>query len=143
MSVNVEVAGRAAHVRIEVLGYENPAAENVSDANWLTCRVEVCVRGFEGHIDAAFTTQDFAAFWRSLSSAVTDLKGEAMFETDEHALSLDVKFNMTGNVSVTGVIREPDRSRMSLAFSFESDQTYMRRTVDALEEVTHQFPVRA
>jgi hypothetical protein len=142
MCVNVEVAGQAAHVGIEVLGYENPAAENVSDANWLTCRVEVRVRGFEGHVDAAFTTHDFAAFSRSLRSAVTDLKGEATFETDEDALRLDVNFNMTGSVSVTGVLREPDRPRTSLAFSFESDQTFMRRTVDALDKVTHQFPVR-
>ena len=142
MSVNVEIAGQAAHVGIEVLGYENPAAENVSDANWLTCRIEVRVRGFEGHIDAAFTTQDFAAFSRSLRSAVSDMKGEAAFETDEDALRLDVKFNTTGSVSVTGVLREPDRPRTSLAFSFESDQTFMRRTNNALEEVTHQFPER-
>ena len=143
MSVNVEVAGEAAHVRIEVIGYENPAAENLSDANWLTCRVEVRVRGFEGRVDASFTTQEFAAFSRSLRSAVSDLKGEATFETDEDALRLDVKFNTTGKAAVTGTLHEPDRPRTTLTFSFESDQTFMRRTVDALNEVTRQFPVRA
>jgi len=142
MSVKVEVAGQAAHVKIEVVGYENPAAENLSDANWLTCRVEVSVRGFEGHVDAAFTTQDFAAFGRSLRSAVADLKGEAVFETDEDALRLKVEFSSIGTVSITGVLREPDRPRTSLTFSFESDQTYMRRTVGTLDEVDHQFPVR-
>jgi hypothetical protein len=142
MSVEIEIAGQAAYVKIKVSGYENPAAQNPSDANWLTCRVEVRVRGFEGRVDAAFTTQDFAAFGRSLGSAVADLRGGAVFETDEEALRLNVEFNSTGTVSITGSLREPDRPRTSLAFSFESDQTYMRRTVDALDEVNNQFPVR-
>src|SRR5688572_27587595 len=111
MSVDVEIAGQAAHVNIAVVGYENPAAQNPSDANWLTCRVEVRVRGFIGRVDAAFTTQDFAAFGRSLRSAMADLKGEAIFETDEDALRLNVAFSPIGTVSITGVLREPDRTR--------------------------------
>ena len=46
MLVNVEVAGEAAHVMIEVIGCENSGAENLSHTNWLMCRVEVWVRGF-------------------------------------------------------------------------------------------------
>jgi len=142
MSVNVEVAGQAALVRIEVIGYENLAANNPSDANWLTCRVEVRVRGFEGHLNAAFTTQDFAAFSKSLRSAVAALHGWAVFEADEDALQLKVEFNVTGTVTISGSLREPDRPGTYLAFSFESDQTFMSRTVEALDEVSHRFPVR-
>ncbi len=143
MSVNVGVAGESAHVRVEVIGYENPAAENVSDANWLACRVEVRVRGFEGRVDASFTTQDFAAFGATLGSCVADLRGDATFETDEDALRLHVKFSKTGRATVTGTLREPDRLQTSLGFAFECDQTFMRRVVDALNEVTQRFPVRA
>lgn len=142
MSVNVEVAGESARVRIEVIGYENPAAENLSDANWVTCRVEVCVRGFVGHVDTSFTTQDFVAFRTSLQPAVTDLRGESVFETDEDALRLNVKFSATGKATVTGTLREPDRPQTSLAFAFESDQTFMRGTVEALNALIQQFPVR-
>jgi len=142
MTVNVEVAGPAANVKIEVLGYENLAAENLSDANWVTCRVEVRVRNFAGHVDASFTTHDFVSFTKSLRPAVADLRGEAVFETDEDALRLNVKFSATGKATVTGSLREPDRPQTSLAFIFESDQTFMRKTLDALNAVVQQFPVR-
>jgi hypothetical protein len=41
--MSFEITGEAAQVRIEVFGYENPTAQEPSDANWLTCRVEVRV----------------------------------------------------------------------------------------------------
>jgi len=141
MSVNVEVAGEAAYVRIEVIGYENPAAQNISDANWVTCRVEVRVRGFVGHVDASFTTQDFVAFSTSLRPAVAGLQGEAVFETDEDALRLSVKFSATGRATVTGMLRDSDRPQTTLAFAFETDQTFIRDTVEGLDEVVQQFPV--
>src|SRR5256885_1941379 len=96
MSIKIEIAGQSARVKIEVLGYENPSAQNRSDANWLTCHVEVRVRSFSGQLDAAFTTQDFAAFAKCLCSAVKELNGTATFETDENALRLDVEFTHTG-----------------------------------------------
>jgi hypothetical protein len=142
MSVAVEIAGQAAHVRIEVLGYENPAAQNASDANWLTCRVVVNVRGFEGRVDAALTTQDFAAFTRSLRVAVDTVRGEALFETDEDALRLNVELRSTGTAAISGYLREPDRPGTSLNFTFESDQSHLRRTVEELDQVNGAFPVR-
>jgi hypothetical protein len=108
---------------IEVLGYENPSAQHTSDANWLTCRVEIHVRSFSGEVDAAFTTQDFVEFARSLRFAVADVKGTAVFETDENALQLRVEFGHTGTARVSGTLREADRPQTSLTFSFESDQT--------------------
>lgn len=142
MSVAIEIAGHGAYVRIDVLGYENPDAQGTSDANWLTCRVEVSVNGFEGRADAAFATHDFADFGRSLRAAVTAVNGEARFETDEDALRLSVEFRRTGTASITGTLRDPDRSNNTLTFSFESDQAYLRYTVDALAQVNVAFPVR-
>jgi hypothetical protein len=143
MSLEIEIAGQTAQVRIEVFGYENPTAQESSDANWLTCRVEVRVRSFSGQVDAAFTTQDFAAFGRCLRSAVAEVKGAAAFETDENALQLNVEFTRTGAVRVSGTLREADRPQTSLTFSFESDQTFISRTADALDELTRRFPIRA
>ncbi len=143
MSLEVEVAGQSARVRIEVHGYENPAARNPSDANWLTCRVEVRVKKFLGELDATFTTQDFAAFARHLRSMVTDLNGVAAFETDEDALRLDVELTHTGTAQVSGTLRDVDWPQTSFTFLFETDQTFLRRTADALDEVTRRFPIRS
>ena len=142
MSVTVEIAGDAALVKIEVFGYERPSATHLTDANWLSCQVEVNVIGFEGHLVAAFTTLDFAEFRTTLRSGVADLKGQALFETDEDALRLRIEFSPIGHVSISGVLRDVDRPETSLTFSIESDQTYMRRTVEMLDEVLRRFPVR-
>ena len=80
--------------------------------------------------------QGFAAFRASLGPAMADLRARL------HSRPIRT-LNTTGKAAVTGTLREPDRPRTTLTFSFESDQTFMRRTVDALNEVTQQFPVRA
>lgn len=142
MSVVIEILGESGRVKIEVVRYENPSAQNPSDANWLMCRAEVHVRRFSGQIDAAFTTQDFATFGTRLRSAVKDLNGVATFETDENALGLAVEFTRTGSARISGILREADRPQTSLTFSFESDQTFLTRTANDLDELMRRFPIR-
>lgn len=42
---------------------------------------------------------------------------------------------------VTGVLRDSGGPTASLAFSFESDQTFMQRVADGLAEVAQRFPL--
>lgn len=142
MSAIIELQGDSGWVRIDVEGYENPASEVLSDANWLTCRVEVRVGAFQGCVDAAFTTYDFASFDAVLRRIVVELNGEARFETDEDALRLCVYVMESGRASVTGVLRDPGTPRTSLAFAIESDQSFLRATSAALADVVRCFPVR-
>lgn len=142
MSVEIKILGEAAGVKIEVLRYENRSAQNPSDANWLMCHAEVHVRSFAGRVDVAFTTHDFAAFGKCLRSAVTDLDGTATFETDENALRLVVELSRTGVAHISGALRDVDSPQTYLAFSFESDQTFLGRTANDVDELLRRFPVR-
>lgn len=141
MSVHVEIVGQAARLRIEVLGYENPSPQTPSDANWLSCRIEVVVGGFEGRVGASLTAQDFVVFHQALRSSVDALRKGAVFETDEDALRLNVEMRATGTAVITGILHDWGRAT-SLSFSFESDQTYLRQTVGMLGKVIRQYPVR-
>jgi len=67
--ISVPIEGTGSSISIDVLGYENAAANNDSDANWLRSKVRVATGPFSGEIDAAFTTQDFAYFERANGSA--------------------------------------------------------------------------
>ena len=54
MSIEIEIKGHGGGIGIVVLGYENPAATNSSDANWLVSRVRVGIGPFRGEVSATF-----------------------------------------------------------------------------------------
>lgn len=141
MSIEIEFKGHGGGVGIEVLGYENPDAENGSDANWLVCRVNVGVGPFGGEMMATFTAQDFAAFASELGDLLEHRAEGATFDTDEQALTLKVEMGPTGVARISGVARYvvPE---VTVSFTVESDQSYLTGAARALADVTKRFPVR-
>lgn len=140
--ISVPIAGTGALVRIEVIGYENPAAGNDSDANWLRSTVRVSVGPFAGDIEGSLTTQDFAYFERELSEVLRTLQGKATFQTGEDWLRFEVGMGSRGTATVSGVVKAGGGSQASLRFSFETDQSYLRETNRALGAVAKDFPVK-
>jgi hypothetical protein len=136
------ITGSDGSIRIEVLGYENPIAENDSDANWLRSRIRVAVGSFSGETDAALTTQDFAYFERQLAEVLRTLQGKATFQTDEDSLRFEVWMGSLGTATVSGAVKATSGSQASLRFSFETDQSYLAQTELELVEVTKEFPIK-
>lgn len=128
---------------MEVLGYENPSAPDVSDANWLKCRVAINIEeAFWANFPASFTTSDFIQFHEELRTVLTKLSGTASFLTDEDALCLSIEIGRTGGALVGGVAQTYGQPQASLSFSFESDQSFLSRTLHDLEAVVIHFPVK-
>lgn len=140
--ISVPIAGTGGSVTIEVIGYENPAAGNDSDANWLRSTVRVSVGPFAGDIEGSLTTQDFAYFERELSEVLRTLQGKATFQTDEDWLRFEVGMGSRGTATVSGVVKAGGGSQASLRFSFETDQSYLGETNRALGAVAKDFPVK-
>lgn len=140
--ISVLIAGSGGSVTIEVIGYENPAAGNDSDANWLRSTVRVSVGPFAGDIEGSLTTQDFAYFERELTEVLRTLQGKATFQTDEDWLRFEVGMGSRGTAMVSGVVKAGSRSQASLRFSFETDQSYLGVTKRALSDVANYFPVK-
>lgn len=128
---------------IEVHGYESDAPRDWYDANWLKCSAEVEVGRFRGAVDASFTTQDFARFLSELDQVVDGAVSGASFQTMEEALSARVEVDRAGRAIVTGTLREIDVDRSALSFIFESDLSFLRRTLVELRRVVLEFPERA
>lgn len=142
MSEKIEIIGEGVCIALEVLGYENPLAQDVSDANWLDCRVSITIGdAFQGQFAASFTTSDFVRFREELSTALTELNGTATFVTDEDALRVGVELSKTGRAAVEGIAQtfSPDAS---LSFSFETDQTFLNQTLQQLNAVVDHFPIK-
>ena len=143
MPERLVINGNGATVSLAVHGYENEQATAGSDADWLRCFIHVRVLGFECQTPLSLTTQDLSSFAKSLTTAYVALAGEAPLETDEGQLRLVVTFGRSGTVQVEGEIGNVGRPKADLSFSFDSDQTFVKGAVEALEGLTEQYPTRS
>jgi len=137
----ITVEGEGGSITIQLRGYENPAADNDSDANWLSSRLSVSVGPFSGEFDAALTTQDLVALQQGLNTLLRDLKGKAAFRTDEDWLSFDIEMSATGAATLVGHATTRIGPRVRFDFSFQTDQSYLSRTKRALDAAVAAFPV--
>jgi len=128
---------------INVHGYESDAPGDPYDANWLLCSAEVDVGRFHGVVDASFMTRDFARFLTELDHVVTRANLVASFQTMEEVLSVRVEVDRAGRAVVSGRLREIDVGGSDLSFAFESDLSYLKRTLEELRRIVSEFPERA
>ena len=142
MASEVKIAGHGGCVVLSADGYENPDARDRGDANWLSCGVRLTVEGVAATHKASFTTSDFARFLGQLRSVVDALKGVALFETDEAALSIKVELGGRGTGTVSGVLRIAEHARATVEFSFESDQTFLLPAIADLARLCGEFPIK-
>ena len=143
MSLKIEIGGQGGHLMVEVLGYENPFAQDTSDANWLNCQVLIRIgEHFRADFPASFATSDFVRFREELTTVLTKVDGTASFLTDEDALSFSIEMSRTGGAVVGGVAQNYGQPQASLSFSFETDQTFLTQTLHHLVTVVTHFPVK-
>jgi hypothetical protein len=143
MAQTIEFRGEGAQLAVEVLGYENPAATNLWDAEWLSCRVSASIPGFEGHIEASLTTRDFERLLTELREALTRMSGSASLVTDEEQLRVRIDIRGAGAAEISGEVTSVGRPKGSLIFSFDSDQTYLLQILEVTERVVTMFPSRS
>lgn len=141
MSQLLKISGEGAWLSVEVLGYENRLAECESDANWLSCIVELTVGPFEGRAQAALSTHDFADFLEQLEKVNELAAPKAIFSCDEEMLRITVEVSTLGSAQISGLVSQVSSTRASLSFSFSSDLTYVTQAVEQLRAVVGAFPV--
>ena len=140
--MRVSIKGDTGMVSIEVLGYENTNATDLSDANWLSCMIEVEAGSFRGRYRTSLTTKDFACFEKDLSGLLGGEKSRAVFFTDEGWLRLEVIIDFLGRGKVTGEASDNLIPRSALSFAFETERAYLEQTKDSLCKITNTFPVK-
>ena len=142
MATTIIVKGESGNrVQVSVQGYERAASADPHDSNWLACTVAVHVAGFEGGVEAAMQTYDFARFRTALDGLLEGKEKAAVFSTMEEALELRLEADNLGHVAVSGTVTSADRSS-TLSFLIETDQTYLKSTQGQLHAALAEFPVR-
>lgn len=139
--MNFSIQDQNQLVSIYISGYENKNALDVSDANWLSCRVRLKTDFFTGEFNADLTTDDFLYFYEELEPLLKALEGTASFQTDEGWLEVKVKSIGLGKFSVAVVANPLSTSKSKLSFNFEVDQTYLSKTRSELKKIVTEYPV--
>ena len=134
--------GEGAELVIYVSSYERTLADNQSDANWLRCKVTGALGRFSFSEDYSIIAGEFAAFQESLMAAIVGRSTRARFATAEEGLGWDIDFNHRGQATVSGFIKSTGSPKTTLSFSFQSDQSYLQKTLSELTKVNQQFPIR-
>ncbi len=128
---------------VEVLAYERPPSGEYHDDNWLRVNVLVSAGAFSGGFHAAFLTDELVRFRDQMQTLYRTLRGEANFRTLEEQLLLRLTGNGRDEICVRGVAVDIPGTGNRLEFELMLDQSHLQSTLDSLNEVIDQFPVRA
>ena len=142
MSTSVSIEGQDGRGVIRAVAYERPVATDSADANWLTSAIEISTGNFSGVVDGALTTEDVDQFRQDLAKALEAGNGIAEFRTLEQILELKIILNARGHATVFGALHSLDRPATVLSFSFETDQSFLRRTASDVDGIVEAFPIR-
>ena len=142
MSCIITLDGNGAKIKIDIFGYENPYAEDLSDANWLSCYVKLDIEKFTANFSASFTTSDFVSFYNDLNRIMLDFIGSASFVTDEEKLYLNIEIGKTGRACVKGLAQIHGKPKAALSFSFDTDQSFINKTIHELNAALQNYPVK-
>jgi hypothetical protein len=97
---------------------------------------------FSGAFKSAFTTYDFIALVEHLKGALATLSGTVSFQNTENDIALNIEFDKRGNGNIHGTAQPHRSPEASLAFRFDTDQSYLAQTLRELESVLRHFPVK-
>jgi len=136
--------GQSEHERVtvDVLSYERPVTGEHYDDNWLVVAISVLAGGFSGRARASILTGELVRFAEQLHPLCESLKGTAEFATLEGQLSLKLVGDGRGHIQLSGEVSDRPSLGNMLSFSFEFDQTLLRRSIHELDCVIRTFPVR-
>lgn len=110
------------------------------DARWLVARVQLRVGSFEGRVDADLRAEELVRWRDELARLYETLKGEAAFETMETWLSLRMKTDGLGHMTVRGVVQDVPGTGNSLDFRLDLDQTDLPAVLEGLNAVCREYP---
>jgi hypothetical protein len=142
MSSSAMLHGDKGHLRLEILGYENPHSKDFDDANWLEARLEVQAGPFSGSFKLALTTGELGSLYQQLAKANKTLSDRVDFTSMEETFSLKVEFSRTGAATLCGVTTPKGGQGNSLHYRFCSEPVTLEAAVSEFARLVERFPAK-
>jgi hypothetical protein len=130
-------------VSIVVHSRTHPHALDFWDGNWLQARVEIQVGAWRGHYTADLRVEEFSRFRLQLERLGRGQPGHAEFSSMEYWLTLTVRIEETGGLSVSGTACDRPGTGNSLTFTFlHGAVTDVQEIARQLKRLVSKFPQR-
>lgn len=129
-------------VDVYVRGRMLPRSSDYWDGNWLESDIVVDVGAFHGKIAAALRVDELHRFRKELEVVYLAVAGAAHLESLEGWITLDVKVNGFGHLTVDGQIQDRPGMGNRLIFHIgELDQTVLPPVIEGLAAIEAAYPM--
>ncbi|MEY2452271.1 MAG: hypothetical protein QOD92_1845 [Acidimicrobiaceae bacterium] len=129
------------HVIVRVLGREREATD-YWDGNWLITPITINAGRFRGEVPADLRSEELRRFRSELQEVHSSLSGEAVLASLDGWISLVVKCEWNGSLTVTRTANDRPGTGSELEFKIEGmDQSHLPELIAPLLAVEAAFPV--
>ena len=129
-------------VDVYVRGRMLPQSSDYWDGNWLESDIVVDVGAFHGKIAAALRVDELQRFRKQLEVLYLTVAGSAHLESLEEWITLDVKVDGFGHITVDGQIQDrPGMGNRLLFHIGELDQTDLPPVIEGLAAIEAAYPI--
>jgi hypothetical protein len=142
MSYEIRFGGESTDfLSISVFGRESPDDRDYWDGNWLIAQVEVKTDQFSGRVSGTIRAEELQQLYEELQVLNTTLTGEITYMTLEAWISFRLYADELGHLKLTGTLKDDLRNDNYLVFAIGFDQTFLRKPLKQLQQITAQFPI--
>ncbi|RNI27878.1 hypothetical protein EFA69_17445 [Rufibacter immobilis] len=85
------------------------------------------------------STGELYEFYKKLEACNEEVKGSADFANYEDNLKFTINYNNLGQVNITGNFNTFSDLENELTFEFNSDQSYLKKTVGELKQIAGKY----
>jgi hypothetical protein len=143
MLLEAAIAGEGFRLVLRVLGYERPAFDTGSDANWVTGEAELTASStgsFSGRHGVSLRTEELADFRDQLAKVVQNLDGSATLRHLEDQFGCTITLRR-GSGEFEGFVREHVGAELRVS-GLRTDQSYLQESLRAFDALVREFPVK-
>lgn len=131
------------YLKILILGYAYPSANDFWDGNWLNVRISIRTRGFSGDYKAELRNVDFLEFQKELDNLYNKLNGFAEFHCLEDYLRIMIKGDGMGHFTADCTATDsPGIYGHLLKFSINFDQTEISYLTRMIDLIIDKYPIK-
>jgi hypothetical protein len=116
------------------------APPDADDFDWVRCLIAAKLGGFQASFEAHLLASEFPPFRDALQTLWNDLRGEATFTTMEGQVTVRVRGDGRGHMSVSGELEDIAGIGNRLVFELELDQTCLVSTLSQFDDVIERYP---
>jgi hypothetical protein len=137
----IRIGNDAEFLTLMLRGRSHAGSTDYWDGNWLACTAEIAVGAFRGCLDQSIRTDELEGFRQQLEQLYQHLTGEAVLQSMEHWLSIQMVGHRRGHFDIYCRLCDDPAFGNTLDCRFHFDQTDLSPLLRQLHSALDVYPV--